>query len=142
MQENEFKAEVLNSEKDTVSVARNMGSFKAPDDHQTNDDRRDMDSYINEENLANTSEIKLVVNDSDKKKFFKDHSIDMKEVESPHKEKEPEPEQDDEEIIMKSENRNSLIFGLKGLNLYSYINLESKTSRRYWNTNVTFFKSD
>jgi hypothetical protein len=135
MQENEFKAEVLNSEKDQVSVSRNMGSFKVKEEIE---DKKEMDSYINDEAVANnTSDIKLVVNESDKKKFFKDQSIDMKSA-SPRKDK----LYDDEEIALKSDNRNSLLMGLKGLNLYSYINLESKTNRTYWNTNVINFNSD
>ncbi len=141
MQENEFKAEVLNSEKDTVSVARNLGSFKANDDPII-EDKKEIDSFINEENIANTSEIKLVMNDSEKKKFFKDQSIDMKEsIQSPTKENDLNYLEDDE-IVLKQDNRNSLLLSLKGLNLYSYINLESKTSRRYWNANVYSFNSD
>ena len=42
----------------------------------------------------------------------------------------------EENIIIKTGNSNSLLLNLNGLNLYSYINLNSKTLRKYSIQNV------
>ncbi len=145
MQQNEYKAEILNSEKDTISNARNTinNSYNKINDENICIEiyeKKETESNINDECGVNTSEIKLVINESSKKNFFKDQSIDLNEVqnESPIKIEKSILNDDGDEFIMQDK-RNSLLFSLKGLNLYSYFNMESKSSRKYWNTNVRFF---
>jgi hypothetical protein len=152
MQKNEsYRAEYLNSEKDNISYPRYSGEqSKANEINPFLQEHKISGSEVNDEGIINSSDIKVMIDNNPKKVFFRDDSIDIKRNDIIiERIKEEDKEMNDteingnmenyineENIIIKTGNSNSLLLNLNGLNLYSYINLESKNLRKYSIQNV------
>jgi len=158
MQKNEsYRSEYLNSEKDNTSYPRYSGEHsKANEINPFLHEQKISGSEVNDEGFINSSDIKVMIDNNPKKVFFRDDSIDIKRNDIIiEKIKEEDKEMNDteingnmenyineENIIIKTSNSNSLLLNLNGLNLYSYINLESKNLRRYSIQNVLSINID